>query len=214
MYPRPKRLKAKFKPRRNVAKTALVARVKKLEKKTSGIESKFIDLTVATAALPSALTIIQPVHLIQRGDQAFQRNGDSITLTSFQARFMLSTNTAGDNNIVRFLVVVDKQCNGVLFTAAELFDDATVDDILVSPYNLDNKHRFRVLCDQYVSINDAGSANHIWKVYKKMNMKIRYDASAGAITDITSNNVYLCFVGNNLVLGDIQGQVRLRYLDS
>ncbi len=191
----------------------LVRRVKKLERKTSAIESKFSDLTLATLIIPSALNIMQPAHLIQQGDQASQRNGDSITLVSIQARLMLSTNTAGDNNIVRFLIVQDKQCNGVIFTAAELFLDATVDDILTSPYNLDNKHRFRVLHDSVISVNDAGHANHIWKVFKKLNMKIRYDATAGAITDITSNNIYVCFVGNSLVLGDVQGIVRLRYLD-
>ncbi len=194
--------------------SALVRRVRKLEKKTSGIESKFSDLVVATAALPAALTIIQPTHLIQRGDQHFQRNGDSITLTSFQCRFMLSTNTAGDNNLVRLLVVHDKQVNGVLMTAAELFLDATADDILTSPYNLDNKHRFRVLSDKIISINDAGNANYMYSVYKKLNIKIRYDASAGAVTDLTSDAIYFCFVGNNLVLGDIQGITRLRYLDS
>ncbi len=213
MFAKPKRLKAKFKPRRNVVKSALVARVRKLEKKTSAIESKFSDLTSAVITIPSALAIIQPVHLIQQGDQASQRNGDSITLTSIQAKFLLTTGTAGDNNLVRFLVVHDKQCNGAVFAAADLFLDASAQDILNSPLNLDNKHRFRVLLDQYVQINDAGVANHVWKMYKKLNMKIRYDATAGAITDVTSNNIYVCFVGDVLGLGDIQGITRLRYLD-
>ncbi len=211
---KPKRLKPQYKPRRNVPKTALVSRVKRLEKKTSGIESKFIDFTNATAIMPTALSFRCPVEDIIQGDLASQRDGDSVTLTSVQARFIFRAHTAGDKNMARILIVHDKQTNGVLFTQAELFLDSSAQDIMVSPYNLDNKHRFRVLCDDYVEFNADGVATVLWKKYIKLNIKVRYDASTGAVGDLTSNSLQVVVVGfDNNNLGDLQSIIRLRYYD-
>lgn len=194
--------------------SSVANRVKKLEKKTSGIESKFIDFTNATAIMPTALSFRCPVEDILQGDLSSQRDGDSVTLTSVQCRFLFTAHTAADKNIARILIVQDKQTNGTLFTAAELFLDATAQDIIVSPYNLDNKHRFRVLCDDMVEFNADGVASVLYKKYKKLNIKVRYDASTGAVGDLTSNSLQVVVVGfdaNNL--GDVQSIIRLRYFD-
>ncbi len=207
-----KRVRQHARPLRRSA--PLLSRVRKLEKKTSAIESKFIDFTAASAVIATGAVNLLPLQNIQQGDQASQRNGDSVTLTSVQARIMFTAFTAADQNNIRIIIVHDKQSNGALMTSAEMFLDGTNGDINVSPYNLDNKHRFKFLCDEYVDINDNGQSSFVWKKYIKLNMKIRYDATTGNVTDLTSSNLALFIIGfDAAALGDSQSIVRVRYLD-
>lgn len=210
--PRYRRKKARVsaKPAR-----ALVTRVKKLEKKTSGIESKFFDFTLATTPIsPNINDRVEPCFLIVQGDANGERNGDSITITSMYVQMLLTTPTAGDRNMLRMIIVLDKQCNGATPQLAEIFADGSSQDNLVSPLNLDNKHRFRLLSDELVEINDQGRSSHIYRKYLKCNIKIRYEASTSAITDLVSNNLIFYPLGLTAELGDIQGIVRIRYYDS
>ncbi len=200
--------------RRRIVPSNLARRVKKLERKTSGIESLFIDFTNSTAIISDALSLRTPIEDIIQGDDSSERNGDSITITSLQCRFLLTAYTADDHNIVRILFVVDKQHNGADMTAAELFLDSTVDDILVSPLNLDNMHRFKILSDDLVEINNTGRASVVYKKYVKCNYKIRFDASTGVATDITNTKLHIVIVGNSTGTGDVQSICRVRYLDS
>ncbi len=209
---KPKRLKAKYKPKRNVAKTALVSRVRKLERKTAGVEYNFLDTTVASAAVATTPTLSQLVNMTQ-GSAPGQHNGDSITITSIYLNGVISTATAGDNNLVRLICYQDRQANQAAAALGDILLDGGASVHVFSPLNLDNKHRFKILWDKTFEVNDTGRATCVWKKYIKCNIKIRYDGNAGTAADITSNNIGF-FFGGFTSLGDIALTSRVRYLDS
>ncbi len=206
-------VRQKARPLRRVA--PLLRRVRRLEKKTSAIESKFIDFTQLTTSINANVTSLLRVEDIVQGDEHDERQGDSITLTSVQVRILFTAFMAGDQNQIRIVIVHDKQANGVLGTAAQMFLDGTDQDINVSPYNLDNKHRFQFLSDEEVTINEQGQSSVLYKKYVKLNHKIRYDANTGAVSDLTSSNIIIYVIGfSSAGEGDMQSITRLRYLDA
>lgn len=205
---------AKYKGRRKKRQrsSALVSRVRKLEKKTSGMEYKFKDFTVAKTAIATTPTS-QNLCLIAQGDDHDERNGDSITVTGVYVNCWISTDTAGDNNVMRLMLIQDKQCNGVGGSIGEVLSAGGATTAIFSPLELDNKHRFRMLWDKTVEVNDAGRSNVIFSKYIPLNLKIRYDGTTGVIADQKSNNIFFAFGGVSN-LGDIQINSRVRYLDA
>lgn len=198
--------------RKKVTSSALVSRVQKLERKTAGVEYKYLDTTTASASLSQSPALVQLTNMAQ-GDGVSQRSGDSITVVSILVKAVFTTQTAGDNNFIRCLLVQDRQTNGAIATIGDVLLDASAQDNIVSPLNLDNKHRFRVLADRYFEVNDQGVNAALWHEYKKCNIKIRYDANAGDITDLSSNSLFLMTLGYGST-GDVQSIVRIRFLDS
>ncbi len=95
------------------------------------------------------------------------------------------------------MVIHDKQTNQAVFTLADLLFDATVADAIFSPPNINNASRFNILYDRLhtMAIN-GNSANIARIVHKKLNLKTRYDAAAGDITDLTQDSMALVFIGD------------------
>ncbi len=202
-------VKKKRKPR---AVSALTTRVRKLEKKTSGIESKFLDTAVASAAIATTPTLSN-LNLMIQGVNIGERVGDSITITSIYLKGVISMATAGDNNMVRLLCFHDKQANGASAALGDILLSGAASVHVFQPLNLDNKHRFRILWDKTIQLNDEGYKTHVFSKYIKCNIKCRYDTTLGTIADLTSSNVGF-FFGGFTALGEIQLTSRIRYLDS
>lgn len=207
---KPKRLKAKYKPRRNVPK--LVARVKRLEKKTSGIELKYRD-TESGAQIPAVAGAFFLLNGIAQGDDHDDRNGDSVTMSSIQLRLLATGFPANDKNQLRVMIVQDKQPNEAIFTIADLLSRVATLENIGSYLNLNNVHRFRIISNTYITIDDDGQSSCVHSIYKKLNFKTRYSGAAGNIADINTNSLYAFVIGAN-ALGDFHFTARLRYLDS
>jgi len=75
--------------------------------------------------------------------------------------------------MVRVMVVRDKQPNGVIATDAEIFQDASVGGILQSLYNVVHLDRFLVLFDRTYAFSRLGNGNSNINKYIRIRIPLR-----------------------------------------
>jgi len=148
------------------------------------------------------------MHAIAQGTLSSNRQGREIVIKAIESRVLfnlVSTQEPASTSVsARLLVVLDKQCNKNHPAQADMFK-IDPDRMVNSLYNEDNKHRFVFLSDETFEINaqdqcgaGAGLAsvspqkNKIVKLVT--NIPIEYNGTAGLITQITSNNLFLCLL--------------------
>ncbi len=189
-------------------------------------ELKFFDVAIddAVVAATAAIAIDSCVKIAQ-GTTENTRIGRKCTVKSINWHFTVqlaggvATTTSSD--VVRVLLYLDKQCNGATATNANILEDITD---FQSFNNLANKNRFRTLMDRTYALNasagggNTGSATYGEFViqdafYKKCNIPIEYDSTAGAITEIRSNNIGVLLIsqGNTSAF---TSQMRIRFSDN
>lgn len=151
---------------------------------------------------------------MQLGTDVDDRVGRSIRIKSVQLNLINTQNASASNSIVRYLLVIDKQPSGATPNFSDIL--ATAGNLWSSMRNLNNRKRFVILKDQFITMN-SGTNNEIgvFEYYKKLDMHTIYNnTSTGTITDIESNALYLCLISNeptNSVA--VTGCYRVRYLD-
>lgn len=198
------------------SKNPLAKRVRKLEFKTQGIEYKTLDTTIASAALTTTATGSgnTVINLIAQGDSNITREGDIIVITSVHIRLIFNADTAGDANMIRVMLVQDKQSNGAGADVDLVLTDTSAQDALVAPRETQGRQRFRVWCDKMVRINKEGEDFAYLNIYKKLNLKVNYGlANGGTIADIATNSLLLYVFGFN-TQGTWQGITRCNFLDN
>jgi len=211
----------------------------------SSVELKVYDRYPAAVGLTSgSLTTVQPfLHAnggngIAQGTNAGQRLGNRITVKSIEwcVTFDSDALTAGSFGPFMVYVVLDKQCNGVIVTTADLFAHmldgvpTAVAAIAASnaPRNLINASRFTTISkkmfqprDTY-GITTAAETGRIQATgYKKVNIPIEYGVNAaagtsGTIDQIKSNNIYIiaAYSPNGAIGCSVQVFTRVRYSDA
>ncbi len=183
-------------------------------RKLFNVEYKQLVTQAIATALPQTGTIVQLTNIAQ-GDTTFTRDGSQIKGTSYTFNYLINQSGNATNTQCRVLLIQDKQTNQVIYTPADVFFDATATDILVSPYNVDNSHRFRILYDRYHAFTDTGHTNMVKKHSSPINMLFRYDANAGDITDLTQNSLSLLVCSNEPTnVPVITFNFRLRFIDN
>lgn len=191
----------------------------------SGVESKFVDTALTVNGVPNSANAFGwgTINQIPVGDGPSGRIGRQIVLTSIQIQYSLDIHHTETNVIYfRFMLVLDKQCNGTAATAADVMNT----NALMSYRNLDNAERFVVLVDRThryspSALASAGTLRYsgpgIQNVYRKCNIPIVYDNSltTGVIATMRSNNVLImCWIqGQQTALNDFKCVGRLRYRD-
>jgi len=196
-----------------------------------GGELKFFDQDIDDAVIAINGTIFlngsaeATLLRIAQGTGESQRIGRKVTIRSINWRFNITligtTALASTSDSVRIILYLDKQTNG----AAAAITDILESDNFQSFNNLANKARFRTLMDRTydmttqsgggtitttdgygeVSINDT--------LFKKVNLPIEFNSTAGAIAELRSNNI------NVLLLSSsgrciFDSKMRLRYSDN
>ncbi len=195
-------------------------------------ELKFHDLDIDDTFIASGATILVNSNAeaslcrIAQGNSESERIGRKVTIRSINWRFNIDTgiqtDTAAPNNdTVRVILYLDKQCNGAAATAAQILASADFQSF----NNLANKSRFRTLMDRTYTLNlvaaSGADATAEWKggrvddsLYKRVNIPIEYDntATTGALATIRSNNIGVLVLG---VSGSsvFNSKFRLRYSD-
>ncbi len=184
-------------------------------------ELKFLDTTEASFTPATTGNVSATVVQARLGTGSSQRIGRQIAVRSIHVKLMcvLPTTTAGANasDSMSVWVVLDKQCNGATFTFANLFGSDILDH-----RNLDNVRRFKVLKKVSFNIAGAGFAGdgttndvgnrvkyfeiHLSNVY----IPIDFDADAGTIADMTSNNIAVVTV-SQLGVATMAFITRIRY---
>jgi hypothetical protein len=140
-----------------------------------------------------------------QGTTGTSRTGRKFKMESLRISALTQSpsNTIQDD-VYRFIVFVDKDCRGAAPTVADVLQFTTfgVTEI-VSPRNIDNMSRFRVLYDKVQPIHPSigaptGVAGSVqipmisWNVEIPLNTVVRcYNTSVGTIADIETNSVYM-----------------------
>lgn len=170
------------------AKKALA--MAKYVKNLINVEFKELDLKRTITAVTSSVIITNPTLLAQ-GDTKSSRSGNSIRLKSIRWKAQFKINSSAVATYIRCMIVLDKQTNGATFAIADLLEDPTLHNVIVSPRDRDNKNRFSVLHDRVIQLNISGNQTSYFNVYKPLNHIINFDGVTNAIGDVTSNCLYL-----------------------
>ncbi len=178
------------------------------------VEFKNHDST-GTAVARSATPAIINLTSIAQGDTNLTRDGSNCKLVSLQFKYFIEQHASAVNTQIRVMIVLDKQTNQALYTAGDLLEDITVDDIIVSMPNIDNAARFNIMYDRVHTYSDSGRTNSYHKMYKKVQIKLRFDAPEAAIAAMVVNSVSLFIVSNEATnTPTMTHHLRWRFVDN
>ncbi len=193
-------------------------------------ELKYFDTALENFTITATGVNIKPnLNKVPIGNGESDRVGRRITVKEINVNMSVdlaatATITAG-SQMVRILLVLDKQCNGTPATWLQVFTD---DDFHTSR-NLSETNRFTVIKEKRLIMNrpngnTAGSATGGYGEYARhvsftarVNHRIEYgDTSTdGSIGTIRSNNFFMLVIMENADTGTItEGRVRIRYSDA
>jgi len=215
------------------ASLAAVMRSKaKLEVK--GVDGAFTASTVTNTT--GNTNDIQVLNLIAPGSGSFNRIGRKVNLKSVRLTGTASVafpavTTANAGDLLRMVVVWDKQPTGVLPNFDVIFgttDQAGTETAVSSLSNLryDNMERFQVVRDKIIPFNSNGASTSITTIvaafdeYIKLNHTCTYSGQSATCTiaDISSGALYLIFrtvyTDLSVTVSTTAGQYRLRYIDA
>ncbi len=178
------------------------------------VEFKNHDVQATAAALSATPGVTQLTNIAQ-GDTTNSRDGSSLKIVSISFKYILRVNGAATNTQVRLILIHDKQTNQAIFAPADFLQDTSINDNLVSQRNLDNGHRFTVIMDRVFNLTATGKGSISGSFYKKLNLKLRYDNAAAAITSLTQSSLALMLITNEASnVPSITHSIRLRYVDN
>ncbi len=187
-------------------------------------ERKYFDTQNNDAVVASTGAIVDSVNIIPQGTTENERIGRKCTIRSLHIRYTWTLNTtstpAESSDIGRLIIYIDRQCNGAAAAITDVVASAAWNQFL----NLEQSHRFHILKDEtcdlnsmsgaYDGTNDQFGEHTVEKqAHFKLNLPLMFDASAPAITDLTSNNIgMLLFTKSGFAQFD--SRVRVRFTDA
>ncbi len=189
---------------------AMVKSVKRL----INVEVKNFDTQLTNSAITDAIGITQLTNIPQ-GDGTSSRDGAQCKMIGLDLNFSILQSASATTTNFRLIVVQDKQTNQAIYLAADLLDDITPFDSIISPRNLDNMKRFSVLYDRTFILHTGGVAAYNVHKYIKKEMLLRFDGSTPSIADLTQNSLSILTVATE-VTNDPQLTLhaRVRYVDN
>lgn len=178
-------------------------------------EQKFLD-TTALGINTSAPRIIL-LNGIAEGTGVSQRVGRKIKMTSVQGRMSVYVSTATTSPSVRCMIVYDMQTNSTLAGLGDILQVFTAGSDFISPYNLNNRDRFRVLWDKTYTVNAVNNERATFKFYKKLKLDTVYDNTGAIIDDISTGSLLLLFFSSDRTVAAnpvVDYYARVRYMDN
>ncbi len=188
-----------------------------------GAELKFHDVDIDQAAIATGGTVFITAVGIAQGTGESERIGRKVTIRSINWRMNIllpnAANLTSTNDEVRVILFLDKQANGATATVTGILESANYQSF----NNLANKSRFRTLMDRVYDMNAQagagdGTANDAAGVvmhdalFKKVNIPIEFDSTAGAITEIRSNNIGVLLISKSARC-TLDSKMRMRFSD-
>jgi len=185
------------------------------------IEKKYLDTAIgySTAAIAGAVNATA-ILAIAQGTTEVTRVGGKINVCNInirgQVRGLGATATPG---AFRWILFVDKQCNGAAPAVTDILTTATINSFL----NMDNVERFQILKDKMVINNVSGvytttpvyfAETKMIKAAVKCNIPIHYSSTTGAIAEIKSNNIGMLFISEKASSVEYGVTVRVKFTDA
>ncbi len=169
------------------AKKALAAA--KGIKRLLNVEVKNHDLQQLSVVLSQTPVIIQ-LSNIDRGDTTNLRDGAQCKMIGIDLNYMLQVSATLPRSVVRIMLILDKQTNQAIYLNSDLLQDVTVVDNIVTPRNLNNKHRFQILYDRTHMLSLSVPTITVRKYIKK-DVLLRFDNTGNGIADLTQKSISL-----------------------
>lgn len=179
------------------------------------VEYKCFEVQLTNNPITDTGVISQCTNIPQ-GDTVQSRDGNQLKITQMIFNYMITSNVSSVSSAVRVMIVHDKQTNGAIWTPADLFADASVFDVQVSPLNIDNNHRFRILYNKLHVIPFGSARSAVNRRFiKKMALKLRFKSSTPSIADLTQDSLSVFMVSNEATnTPTVTFNMRLRYVDN
>jgi len=185
-----------------------------------GPEKKFFDTALNfNFDLTGEVPATGQLCLIPQGDTESTRDGRQAIIKSVQIRgtITLAPGANATSTAVAYLyLVLDTQCNGA---AAAITDVFTGTGMNTNMLELNNSGRFRIIkrwvkqLSSHAGVTTAYNSQIIpVEYYKSCNIPIDWNGTTGAITEIRSNNLFLCAGATNDDLCTFAGSCRLRFM--
>jgi hypothetical protein len=175
-------------------------------------EPKNWDSTASQVAFPGSTTpVIVLLNAIVQGVTGNDRTGRQVHMESLRLGLFFNANQSDNmDDLVRIMVVLDRECRGAQFTDADLWtNNSTTAGQIVSSYDFDNvPNRFTILHDEVILLaptayNGTTLTQKRFPVTINKSLKSRkvhyYNASAGTIADIDSGALFLVLQSLNTI---------------
>lgn len=186
------------------------------------IEKKVIDTAEAAYACNTTGSVTL-VNGCAQGTDFTNRVGRKYTNLSVQMQGKIHpVDTTTGSTKCRVMLVFDTQPNGALPSITDVLTASTSNSFM----NLNNRDRFKVLCDHNVvvgAVSDVATQAfamsptvHNVSFYKKISLETINDGTSAAIGDIQSGSIFLLTIGDQGAgLGaSFVGAIRVRFADA
>lgn len=188
-------------------------------------ELKFFDTSQVDTVVPTTGQILTSINLVSQGIAENQRIGRKIVIRSIAMRwfynlqFQQDQPDIGGGDTLRIIVFLDKQANGAAASVSGILEATQIE----SYRNLANKNRFDILMDRKFTLNrkiavtdgtNTSTTPLLQKFtqwYKRCEIPIEFDSTAGVIAEVRSYNVGLLYISQNGLIGVGTQQTRIRY---
>jgi len=173
-------------------------------------EPKNLDISSTGGTFSTTAYTLNPLNLIVQGVTGNTRTGRQVRLESLRLSFNFQNQTAVSEDLIRVMVVYDKETRGTSPGSGDILQVNTFGLAqLNSSWNFDNvPTRFQILVDKVMSLTptvSTSSTNAAWNSpdnHLLVNVKIGrqthfYNTSAGTVADIDSGGLFLILMGKN-----------------
>ena len=180
-------------------------------------EWKYVDWTISQASDQTG--VITCINALTPGTGASQRIGMKVAVRSLEFKGQVRVTIAtGVDQVQRYAVIIDRQCNG---TGPVAMTDFWAANVYYSLRNLANRKRFKTVWDRMYSLNAAAEpdSQRCVKFYIKFRRPLIVEFNtgvAGTVADIVSNGLFFISSGQapaGATAGSILGALRVRYTD-
>lgn len=164
-----------------------------LDQDVHAIDQNFSNAVISTGT-------IQPILNVAIGDDWFNRDGNAIKIKSLYIRLAMNVATSATaNQIVRFILFVDKSSNGALPAVTDVLSAANVN----APLNYLNKGRFYILRDRTYALAIASQDIIVDKIYKrfKPDLEATYIGTTAATASLGTNQLMVLMISDQVATG-------------
>lgn len=185
-------------------------------------ELKAVDTNTSLSAIAGNGSL-QLINGIATGTDYTDRTGRKIILKSLLARIFIYptlTTSSSYGVVTRCLIIYDSQANGANPATTDILNVATYD----APMNLNNRDRFKILYDKYVTtpsfVNTASALTvgsptpRIFKIFKKMNLEQIFGGTGSTIGSIQTGSIFVLLINSEDQKTSADAYFRVRFVDS
>ncbi len=172
---------------RAIAKRAL--RVAKLNVP----ELKNLDGTALNGAQAATWNIVR-MSIPAQGDTDLARDGMKVLNMSIGLQGMVTQHASATNTTVRIVVVQDRQNNGVLPVASDIFEQDTLNTFY--QFSADNRRRFKIILDKYINLEATSKIHQPIHEFRRVSGRQTYNGTTNVDASAGANSLWVCFCSN------------------